>query len=172
MSWGETLNYLTLGNPVSQAVINSASAVLKGSGLKPKQAIQDVVVAPPKLLNLWEIAGNNYHFVRLAGLSGATAVIMGAYGKHYLVKIIDAKEQMESKAVFETANRFHFLHSFALLAMPLARRPVLTGSLMAAGTILFSGPMYYRALTGDRTFIQVATCGGFCLIAAWLSLIF
>lgn len=82
-------------------------------------------MAPPKLLNLWEIAGNNYHFVRLAGLSGATAVIMGAYGKHYLVKIIDAKEQMESKAVFETANRFHFLHSFALLAMPLARRPVL-----------------------------------------------
>lgn len=80
---------------------------------------------PPKPLNLWEIAGSNYNFVRLAGLSGATAVIMGAYGKHYLVKIIDPKEQMESKAVFETANRFHFLHSFALLAMPLARRPVL-----------------------------------------------
>ncbi|XP_075146925.1 transmembrane protein 256 homolog isoform X1 [Haematobia irritans] len=172
MSWGETISYLTLGNPISQAVITSASAVLNGAGLKPKQQVQDVVIPPPKILKLWETAGSSYHFVRLAGLSGATAVIMGAYGKHYLVKIIDAKEQSESKAVFETANRFHFLHSFALLAMPLARRPVLTGSLMAAGTLLFSGPMYYRALTGDKTFTQVATCGGFCLIAAWLSLLF
>ncbi|XP_075146926.1 transmembrane protein 256 homolog isoform X2 [Haematobia irritans] len=158
MSWGETISYLTLGNPISQAVITSASAVLNGAGLKPKQQVQDVVIPPPKILKLWETAGSSYHFVRLAGLSGATAVIMGAYGKHYLVKIIDAKEQSESKAVFETANRFHFLHS--------------TGSLMAAGTLLFSGPMYYRALTGDKTFTQVATCGGFCLIAAWLSLLF
>lgn len=43
---------------------------------------------------------------------------------------------------------------------------------MAAGCLLFCGPMYYRAMTGDKTFIQVATCGGFCLIAAWASLIF
>ena len=74
---------------------------------------------------MWELTGNNYHFVRLAGLSGATAVIMGAYGKHNLTKIHDIHEQIEAKAVFETANRFHFLHSFALLAMPLARRPAL-----------------------------------------------
>lgn len=74
---------------------------------------------------MWDLTSKNYHFVRLAGLSGATAVIMGAYGKHSLAKIHDLQEQLEAKAVFETANRFHFLHSFALLAMPLARRPAL-----------------------------------------------
>ncbi|KAI8124603.1 hypothetical protein FF38_11088 [Lucilia cuprina] len=172
MSWGETLTYITVGNPISQAVLTSASAVLKGAGIKPKQVEGSVVLPPPKPITMWDLTSKNYHFVRLAGMSGATAVIMGAYGKHSLAKIYDIQEQLEAKAVFETANRFHFLHSFALLAMPLARRPALTGSLMAAGCLLFCGPMYYRALTGDKTFIQVATCGGFCLIAAWASLIF
>lgn len=31
MSWGETLTYITVGNPISQAVLTSASAVLKGA---------------------------------------------------------------------------------------------------------------------------------------------
>uniref|UniRef100_A0A1A9WJ66 Transmembrane protein 256 homolog n=1 Tax=Glossina brevipalpis TaxID=37001 RepID=A0A1A9WJ66_9MUSC len=171
MSWGDALYYLTIGNPISQALVTTTSAVLKGSGIKPKQQSLPLP-PPPKPLKLWEIAGVGYDFVRLAGLSGAAAVIMGAYGKHSLTNIDDPTIKMEAKSIFDTANRFHFLHSIVLLTMPLARRPVLTGSLMAAGTLLFSGPMYYRALTGDKTYVQVATFGGFCLIAAWISLIF
>lgn len=38
---------------------------------------------------------------------------------------------------------YHFFHSIALLATPLAKRPYLTGSLMVAGTLLFSGTCYY-----------------------------
>lgn len=74
---------------------------------------------------MWDLSGKNYNFVQLAALSGATAVMMGTYGRHSLSKINDIKEQMGAKKVFEIANRFHFLHSLALLAIPLVRRPVL-----------------------------------------------
>uniref|UniRef100_A0A1B0A231 Transmembrane protein 256 homolog n=1 Tax=Glossina pallidipes TaxID=7398 RepID=A0A1B0A231_GLOPL len=170
MTWGDALHYLAIGNPISQALVTTTSAVLKESGIKPKQ--HSLPLPPAKPLKLWEIAGVGYNFVRLAGLSGTAAVIMGAYAKHCLSNISDPSVKMEAKNIFDTANRFHFLHSIVLLTMPLARRPALTGSLKVAGTFLFSGPMYYRALTGNKTYIQVATCGGFCLIAAWLSLIF
>lgn len=81
-------------------------------------------MASPKLITMWDLTDKNYHFIRLAGLSGATAVIMGAYGKHILSQIPDIKDQTEAKAIFDTANKFHFLHSFALLTMPLIRRPL------------------------------------------------
>ena len=31
----------------------------------------------------------------------------------------------EFKQVFETANKYHFLHSIALMGVPLCRRPLL-----------------------------------------------
>lgn len=46
-----------------------------------------------------------------------------------------------------------------------------TGVLMTMGTVLFSGCMYYRALTGNKRLQHYATIGGFCLIGAWLSLV-
>ncbi|XP_067622226.1 transmembrane protein 256 homolog [Eurosta solidaginis] len=178
MSLTDSVGYLIFGNPVSQALISTTAAVLKGTvNMLPKKlpapnATFPAPPPPPIRLPLWEQAGNSFNFIRLAGLCGATAVIMGAYGKHHLAKIADVDDKSEAKTVFETANRFHFLHSFSLLAMPLVHKPLLTGSLMVVGTTLFSGTLYYRALTGDRTYIPVATCGGFCLIVAWLSLIF
>ncbi|XP_053965230.1 transmembrane protein 256 homolog [Anastrepha obliqua] len=176
-SLGDSVGYLLFGNPISQALLSTASGVIKGTqALLPKRlpAPNATVPAPPPppvRLPLWELAGRNYNFIRLAGLCGSSAVIMGAYGKHVFSNDANMEEKMEAKTVFETANRFHFLHSFALLAMPLVRKPLLTGSLMTLGTILFSGALYYRACTGDRTYVPVATCGGFCLIVAWLTLI-
>jgi len=59
-------------------------------------------------------------FVRLAGLSGASAVALGAYGAHTFTA-----ERQEMKRVYDTANFYHFVHSLALFAVPLARRPAL-----------------------------------------------
>ncbi|XP_004537198.1 transmembrane protein 256 homolog [Ceratitis capitata] len=177
-SLGDSVGYLIFGNPISQALLSTAASVIETTeALLPRKlpapnAGVPVLSSPPVRLPLWELAGSQYNFIRLAGLCGATAVIMGAYGKHNLAKISNMEEKSEAKTVFETANRFHFLHSFALLAMPLVRRPLLTGSMMVVGTMLFSGVLYYRALTGDRTYVPLATCGGFCLITAWLTLIF
>lgn len=71
------------------------------------------------------IIGKHYNFVRIAGLGGASAIFMGAYCKYHLRDVRDPKEQQEAQAFADVANRIHFLHSFALLCMPMAHYPVL-----------------------------------------------
>ncbi|KAM8705386.1 hypothetical protein ACLKA7_009793 [Drosophila subpalustris] len=160
MSVADAMEYITLGNPISRAVIASSSAMLRAIGLRPKQVpMKDapiIMQTQPQQLQvpLHSLMGGHYHFVRIAGL-----------GVH------DPKEQLEAQAFADVANRIHFLHSFALLCMPLAHYPVFTGIMMTVGTILFSGCMYYRALTGEKQLQHYATIGGFCLIGAWLSLV-
>ncbi|EDV94901.1 transmembrane protein 256 homolog [Drosophila grimshawi] len=175
MSVSDTLQYLTLGNPISRALISSSSSIFRSLGLRPKKLpVDDMSMQPqiqPVSISMRSIIGNNYNFVRIAGLAGASAIFMGAYCKYFLKDVLDPKEQLESQAFAEVANRIHFLHSFALMCMPLAHYPVFTGVLMTMGTILFSGCMYYRALTGKRELQHYATIGGFCLIGAWLSLV-
>lgn len=45
--------------------------------------------------------------IRLAGVSGAAAVMLGAYGSHSLRK----HATPEAREVFETGNRYHLIHS-------------------------------------------------------------
>lgn len=70
---------------------------------------------------LWQLAQEAGPFVRLAGLSGATAVVLGAMGAHRTFPVTDSKEDL--KKIFDTANRFHFLHTLALMTVPLCKRP-------------------------------------------------
>lgn len=107
-------------------------------------------------------------FVRVAGLSGGLAVILGAYGAHaFLNKDVDTK----LKITYETGNRYHFIHSLALLAVPLTRRPYIVGPLLTTGMVLFSGSCYYHALTENQAIRQVTPYGGMLLIAGWAAMI-
>ncbi|KAH8359220.1 hypothetical protein KR093_005257 [Drosophila rubida] len=177
MSVADTVEYITLGNPVSRVLISSSSAMLRAFGLRPKKLPMDQpsmampIQQSPLKVSLHSLMGSHYNFVRIAGLGGASAIFMGAYCKYFLKEVSDPKEQQESQAFADVANRIHFLHSFALMCMPLAHYPLVTGALMTAGTVLFSGCMYYRALTGQRRLQHYATIGGFFLIGAWLSLV-
>lgn len=74
------------------------------------------------------------------------------------------------KAVFETANKYHFLHALALVTVPFARKSGLSGGLFLTGTIVFSGSCYYYAITDDKNVSRYAPYGGLTLILAWLSL--
>jgi len=105
-------------------------------------------------------------FVRLAGLSGAAAVALGAYGAHSF-----PPEKAEMKRVYDTANFYHFVHTMALFAVPLARRPVLSGTLMIGGMSIFCGTIYYHALTEEKTLRKYTPYGGVLLIIAWLTLV-
>lgn len=51
---------------------------------------------------------------------GATGVILGAYGAH---RKYPKDSPQDFKIIFETANRYHFLHTLALLGVPLCRYP-------------------------------------------------
>jgi uncharacterized membrane protein YgdD (TMEM256/DUF423 family) len=106
-----------------------------------------------------------------AALLGALGVILGAFGAHGLQTRLSS-EQLQS---WDTAVRYHLLHSVALLALALygaasGRSIQLAGSLFVLGILLFSGSIYLLVLTGQRWLGPVTPLGGLCLIAGWLSL--
>jgi uncharacterized membrane protein YgdD (TMEM256/DUF423 family) len=108
----------------------------------------------------------------VAALFGALGVILGAFGAHGLQTRLDAG-QLES---WETAVRYHLLHSVALLALALFaiasdRSIQLPGWLFSLGIAFFSGSIYLLVLTGQRWLGPVTPVGGLCLIAGWLSLV-
>ncbi|XP_037944411.1 uncharacterized protein K02A2.6-like [Teleopsis dalmanni] len=128
MSFGDTMGYLIFGNPISQGLIGVVSGIAKSTGITPKNTNVNnavVPVLPPPKVNLQDLIGGNYNFVRLAGISGGAAVIMGAYGKAIIDRMEDPMDQKEARTLLKTANRFHFFHTLALMTMPLARKPYL-----------------------------------------------
>ncbi|KAK3602486.1 hypothetical protein CHS0354_022352 [Potamilus streckersoni] len=107
----------------------------------------------------------------LAGLSGATAVIMAAYGAHAFTARNSNEDTENLKKIFEVGNNMHLIHSAALLAVPLTKKPVLVSALMGGGIIIFSGSCYYHALTGKTTIRRITPLGGLLLIMSWIAML-
>merc|ERR1719189_1558534 len=102
-------------------------------------------------------------------LRPAAAVALGAYGAHVLNVAKEGVTEEQRKA-FEVANRYHLIHSVALLGVALVRKPRVTGVLMVGGMATFCGTTYYHAFTGDKQYRKLTPYGGILLIAAWLSM--
>ncbi|MGE4608614.1 MAG: DUF423 domain-containing protein [Myxococcota bacterium] len=110
-------------------------------------------------------------WISIAAISGALAVMAGAFGAHGLKDHLTA----EQLASWSTACQYHLLHSVALLALALfalqsGREIRIPASLFLAGTTLFSGSIYLLLLTEQKWLGPVTPLGGFLLIAGWLSL--
>lgn len=132
--------------------------------LPRKTEVEKVIIQQVQMIGL---PPSTRIFIRFAGISGAIAVALGAYGSHvFRHKDVDPK----LKDTFEIANKYHFIHTLALLAVPFARKPVLSGALMTTGIVLFCGSCYYHAITSNMAIRKVTPYGGFLLIFAWASL--
>lgn len=172
MGLTDGLNYVLFDNPISHGLIGATKMVVKpiiktaGSLTGKSQApLQIVTKSEP----LYILALQNGPILKVAGLSGSIAVALAAYGAH---RKYPKDNIAELKAIFENGNKIHFYHSLALLGVPLSRSPKVAGTLFVLGTILFSGPCYYHAITGENKFGKFAPVGGTVLILAWLSLVF
>ena len=108
----------------------------------------------------------------VAGILGALGVAMGAFGAHALRERLDPA----ALATFETAARYHLLHSLAAVVAALraasgggvaARR---AGWLFVAGVLVFAGTLYGLALGGPRWLGAVTPLGGLAFISGWLAL--
>ncbi|XP_074898318.1 transmembrane protein 256 [Buteo buteo] len=113
------------------------------------------------------MAGAARAWARVGALSGAAAMAAAAYGAHGLRR---SDRDEYQKELYETANRFHLLHSLALLAVPHCRRPALAGSLLCAGIGFFCLPLYYHGLSGDPAFNRAAPLGGTLFILGWAAM--
>lgn len=94
----------------------------------------------------------------LLALSGAIAVIAGAYGAH----------GASGKAAewLSTGATYAMIHAVAgLVILARARRPA---GLMLLGSALFSGTLFAMALGGPRWLGAVTPLGGLALILAWM----
>ncbi|XP_024143130.1 transmembrane protein 256 isoform X2 [Oryzias melastigma] len=73
--------------------------------------------------------------------------------------------------LYETANKYHFYHSLALLGAAHCGKPIVAGTLLIAGMGMFCGPLYHQALTKDPSLSKLAPMGGMAMIAGWLAMI-
>ncbi|KAG5232066.1 hypothetical protein OIU76_005103 [Salix suchowensis] len=104
---------------------------------------------------------------KIAAVSGVAAVALGSYGAHAF-----KPQNPTYKQVWHTASLYHLVHTAALLAAPITKRPHIFGGLLTAGIIAFSGSCYTVALLEDRKYSTLAPFGGLAFIGAWASLLF
>jgi len=105
-------------------------------------------------------------------VNAAVAVAMGAFGAHGL------KEAIEPSliAVYQTGAQYHIFHALGLLLVGVIARDCpsrlvnVSGWLLLAGIVLFSGSLYLLAITGVRWLGAITPFGGTAFIIAWLLL--
>jgi len=117
-------------------------------------------------------------WVLLGALSGATGVMLGAFGAHAL------KSRLADTALqtWQTAVSYQLVHALALLVVGMMIRQALpaggapdrllgfAGLAFAVGVVFFSGSLYVLALGGPRWLGPVTPIGGLAFIAGWIVL--
>lgn len=116
-------------------------------------------------------------YLRIAAISGAIAVAIGAFGSHGLKPFMSLAQE----GTFKVGSNYHFIHTLALLviAFNINKHPKLNWSfnLFLAGIICFSGSLYLLSLKqlfgGDAiSFLgPITPIGGLLFIAGWLNLL-
>ena len=100
----------------------------------------------------------------------ALATLLGAFGAHAL----KAQLPQDRLQVYETAVRYHFIHSLGLLAIGVLMRSMDAEKLrwcaviLLAGIILFSGSLYLLTFGAPRPIGVVTPVGGLLLIVGWV----
>ena len=116
-----------------------------------------------------------------AGISGCLAVILGAFGAHYLKdKVESGLLTQKDLDAYKTAVQYQLVHTLAIMGifsirerLPLYNKTI--GVLFMLGIILFSGSIYILS-TGSITGLNfkwlgpVTPLGGLCFISGWACL--
>lgn len=117
-------------------------------------------------------------FLQTAAITGALAVLLGAFGAHGLKQVL-SKANLE---IFDTAVRYQFYHVFALLAAAILYKefPVKqmkwAGYLFITGMVLFSGSLYLLCYIKQESLPYnwvgaVTPFGGAAFVAGWILLL-
>ncbi|GMQ27505.1 DUF423 domain-containing protein [Algoriphagus confluentis] len=111
-----------------------------------------------------------------AGILGALAVGIGAFGAHGLEPLLIKNGRLET---FETAVSYHFYHVLALFGISLLSliKPdwkylSFSAWCMVLGILIFSGSLYVLSLTGITWLGAITPIGGVGFILGWLGLVY
>ncbi|MCW5599547.1 MAG: DUF423 domain-containing protein [Nitrosomonas sp.] len=110
-------------------------------------------------------------FLTLGSINAFLCVLLGALGAHGLKHILTS----EMLVVFQTAVQYHFYHALGMILvglvlfhLPQSRTLKLSGWLMFAGIVLFSGTLYTISLTEFRGLSKIAPLGGLSYMSSWI----
>lgn len=119
------------------------------------------------------MASNSRKWICTGALLGFLSVVAGAAGTHWMETFLIEKYE----DTFQTAVKFHMVHSVALIAVALVVEKhkswiIYPASLwlLLAGVIIFCGSLYALVLTQIWVFGVTAPVGGICLLLGWLAL--
>lgn len=116
-------------------------------------------------------------FIAIAGVLGALAVGLGAYGAHGLERLLEGTPEAAKRLEWwRTAVLYHLTHSLALGLVALLARAqgpgaTVAGILFVGGIAIFSGTLYAMALGAPRWLGAITPLGGLSLIAAWIAVL-
>lgn len=108
----------------------------------------------------------------VAGIAGAAAVALGAFGAHALRGVLDER----ALATWHVAVEYQFWHVLALLAVGMLARSCASRALRVAafafalGLVLFCASLYALALGAPRVVGAITPFGGVAFIVGWLAL--
>jgi len=112
-------------------------------------------------------------FIIIGSISGMLSVMIGAFGAHALKATLEATHKLET---FETAVKYQFYHSLALILLGLLMVQFqhkafnVAGYGFIAGIIIFSGSLYALSLTGITKLGAITPLGGLAFIIGWAAL--
>ena len=107
------------------------------------------------------------NWIAIGTVSGALAVLLGAFGAHGLKERV-SPEELE---IWRTGVLYHLIHAPVLVVFGLfqerRRSSPLPGWAFLLGTAIFSGTLYGIALGGPRALGAITPIGGLLLITGW-----
>ncbi|WP_194777361.1 DUF423 domain-containing protein [Pararhodonellum marinum] len=110
--------------------------------------------------------------IQIACILGLLSVGIGAFGAHGLSEILESLGRTET---FETAIKYQFYHSLAILAVgiiqlkfPNNRILGWANSIFLAGILIFSGSLLVLSLSGANWLGAITPFGGIALMTGWL----
>jgi uncharacterized membrane protein YgdD (TMEM256/DUF423 family) len=113
-------------------------------------------------------------YIKLAAVLGALAVGIGAFGAHGLEPVLETYNRVET---FETAVKYHFYHTLAILLVGMLiafgkGKKLLRASTWSflIGILIFSGSLYILSVTNITWLGAVTPIGGLAFIAGWILL--
>jgi uncharacterized membrane protein YgdD (TMEM256/DUF423 family) len=116
------------------------------------------------------------HIIMIAGLSGALAVGLGAFGAHGFADILSQTGRTDT---YQTAVSYHFYHSLALLFLgilalikPEWKSLKFSTWSFLLGILVFSGSLYILSLSGKTWWGAITPLGGVGFIFGWLGLFY
>ena len=118
----------------------------------------------------------------IAGLAGASGVLMGSFGAHGLDGFLTSRgldTELVAKRVdqFDVGVRYHLIHAVALLGLAglsIGSENLIrwVARLMTAGLLLFSGSLYLLVVTNTPWLGAITPLGGLSWIVGWTLLLF